>query len=87
MARSESKPLPQFSSLDELVKSFDNQDWGDYLGHLPKADFTVEFKRMVYAVVLESELADKVEALARSQDTSPETLVNAWVREKLMEQR
>ena len=87
MAKSESKSLPQFSSLDELVKSFDSQDWGDHLEHLPKADFVVELKHKVYAVVLESELADKVVALARSQDTSPETLVNAWVREKLLEQR
>ena len=87
MARNEAKPLPQFTSLDELVKSFDSQDWGEHLGHLPKADFEVTFKRKVYAIALETELAAQVTALARSQHTSPETLVNAWVREKLLEQR
>lgn len=87
MAKNEPKRLPQFSSLDELVRSFDSQDWGDYLEHLPKVDFEVDLKRKVYAIVLETALADQVEELARSQQTSPESLVNAWVREKLLEQR
>lgn len=87
MARNEAKSLPQFNSLDELVKSFDGQDWGDYLRHLPKADFEVALKHKVYAIALETELAEQVAALARSQQTSPETLVNAWVREKLLKQR
>lgn len=87
MAGNEGKSLPKFASLDELVKSFDSQDWGEYLEDLPKADFAVAHNRKVYAIALETELAEQVTALARSQHTSPETLVNTWVREKLLEQR
>lgn len=86
MADDKTKPLPHFASLDELVKSFDSQDWGDYLESLPEAVFEVDFKRKVYAIVLETALADKVEELARFQHTSPEKLVNIWVREKLLGQ-
>lgn len=75
-----------FDSLDDLVKSFDNEDWGDDLAHLPEVDFEVDITRKTYAILLETELADKVEALARSRHTSPESLVNTWVREKLLEQ-
>ena len=87
MAKDESKHMPHSGSLDELVRSFDNQDWGDYLGHLPEVDFEANFTRRIYAIVLETAIADKVEEIARSQHTSPETLVNAWVRERLLEQR
>ncbi len=87
MAKDESKHMPHFSSLDEKVKSFDSQDWGDYLEHFSEVDFEVDFKRKIYAIILEPTLADKVEEIARSQHTSPEMLVNTWVREKLLEQR
>ena len=46
MANDEPKPLPHFRSLDELVRCFDSQDWGDYLEHLPEAVFEVDFKRI-----------------------------------------
>jgi hypothetical protein len=41
MARNESKNLPPFGSLDELVEHFDAHDWGDYLEQMPQADFEV----------------------------------------------
>lgn len=86
MADDKTQPLPKFNALDELVQSFDSQDWGDYLESLPEVVFDVDFKRKVYAIVLETALADKVEELARFQHTSPEKLVNTWVREKLLGQ-
>lgn len=86
MADDKIKPLPRFNSLEELVNSFDSQDWGDYLEHLPEAAFEVDFKRKIYAIVLETALANKVEELARFQHTSPEKLVNTWIREKLLGQ-
>jgi hypothetical protein len=64
--------------LDEVVKSFDNQDWGDYLEHLPEVDIEVDFKRKIYAIILETTLANKVEEIARSQHTSPEMLVQCF---------
>lgn len=86
MARSEAKSLPHFGSLDQMVEFFDSNDLGEYLGQMPEADFEVDLKREVYLVVLDAEVADKLAEIARSRRTSPEVLVNTWVREKVLEQ-
>lgn len=86
MARSEAKSLPQFRSLDELVDFFDGHDLGEYLDQIPEVDFEVEIKRKVHLIALDAELADKLTEFARSRQTSPEALVNAWVRERVLEQ-
>lgn len=86
MAKDESTPLPHFDSLDKLVESFDTQDWGEHVEQMPKADFEVDLKRKIYLIALEADLTEKVEELARSRHTSPEGLINSWVREKLLGQ-
>ncbi len=86
MVESETKRLPDFESIDEMVEFFDNQDLGDYLDQMPEVDFEVDIKRRVFAVALEIELADKLTEIAKSRHVSSEELVNTWVREKVLEQ-
>ncbi len=86
MVESETRRLPDFESIDEMVEFFDNQDLGDYLDQMPEIDFEVDIKRRVFAVALEIELADKLTEIAKSRHVSSEELVNAWVREKVLEQ-
>jgi hypothetical protein len=71
--------------LDELVECFDSQDWGDDVEQMPVVDFEVDIKRKLHLITLEAELADKVTEIAVARKTSPEALVNAWVREKILE--
>ena len=86
MAKSEAKNLPEFKSIDELVDFFDSHDLGEYLDQMPEVDFEVDIKRKLHLIVLDAELADKLTKFARSRQTSPKALVNAWVREKILEQ-
>jgi hypothetical protein len=86
MIENETRQLPHFESLDDLVEFFDNYDLGDYFDQMPEADFEVDIKRRLYIVTLEIELADKLSALAKSQQTTSEELVNTWIREKILEQ-
>ncbi len=86
MVESETKRLPDFESIDEMVEFFDNQDLGDYLDQMPEVDFEVDIKRRVFAIALEIELADKLTKIAESRHVSSEELVNTWVREKVLEQ-
>ncbi|RCV63699.1 CopG antitoxin of type II toxin-antitoxin system [Methanophagales archaeon] len=44
MTKSESKSLPRFKSLDELVTFFDTQDLGEYWTEMPEAHFEVDIK-------------------------------------------
>ena len=86
MARSEAKSLSHFRSLEELVEFFDSHDLGDYLDQMPEVDFEVDIERKVHLIALDAELANKLTEFARSRQTSPEALVNTWVREKILEQ-
>ena len=45
MARSKSKKIPSFKSLDELVDFFDTHDLGEYLNGMPEAQFDVGIKK------------------------------------------
>jgi hypothetical protein len=86
MVENETKRLPDFESLNEMVAFFDQQDLGDYLDQMPEVDFEVDIKRRVFAVALDIDLADKLTEIAKSQQVSSEELVNTWVREKVLEQ-
>jgi len=87
MAKSEAKSLPHFRSLDELVEFFDGHDLGEYLDQMPEVDFEVDIKQKAYLFTLDTEVAEKLMEIARSRKISPEALVNAWVREKILEQK
>ncbi|MCK4735746.1 MAG: hypothetical protein KAT65_25050 [Methanophagales archaeon] len=42
MTKGESKNLPRFRSLDELVKFFDTHDLDEYWTEMPEAHFEVD---------------------------------------------
>lgn len=77
------KKPPVFSSLDELVRRFDENDLGDYLDAMPEVHFDVNLKTRVG---IERELYKKLDDVARRKNTTVDDLVNAWVREKLKAQ-
>jgi len=85
MEGNEPKVLPHFSSLDELVEFFDTHDLGEYWDQLPEADFEVDIRRKTYLFALDPELAGKLTQIAKSKQTSSEALINAWLREKILE--
>lgn len=86
MVENESKHLPHFKSLDEMVEFFDTQDMGDYFDQMPEVEMEIELKQRRYLITLEIELADKLTEIAQSKQISSEELVTLWVREKISEQ-
>ena len=86
MAKSKSKAIPQFSSLDELVKFFDAHDMGEYWDSMPEAHFEISIKRRIHLFALDEDLAERVTAIARAKHVPTERLINAWLKEKLLEQ-
>ncbi len=79
--------LPHFDSLDELAEFFDGHDMGDFLEQIPEADFAVDLKRRKFLFALDSEVARKLSEIARSRKVSSEALANAWLTEKISENR
>ena len=86
MVKSKSKTLPHFRTLDELISFFDRHDFGEYWHEVPEAHFEVDIKRRVHLFVLDDEVAGKLTEIAKSKQLSSETLINAWLKEKVEEQ-
>ena len=81
-----SKPMPKFSSLDELVEFFDTHDLGEYWDRMPKAHFDIDIKKRTHLFAIEEDLAEKLTEIAKAKQIPSETLINVWLREKLFEQ-
>jgi hypothetical protein len=86
MAKSKSKNLPNFRSLDELVNFFDTNDLGEYWDEMPEAHFEVDIKKRTHLFSLDAELAGKLAEIARLRRVSSEALINAWLKEKIQGQ-
>ena len=86
MAKSKGKPMPTFGSLDELVKFFETHDLGKYWDQMPEAYLDIEIKRRTHIFSLDEDLAERLTAIARAKRMPSKTLINEWLREKVVEQ-
>ena len=86
MGRSKSRPMPKFTSLDKLVEFFDTHDMGEYWDNMPETHFDIDIKRRTHLIALDDDLAEKVSAIARAKRIPSKTLINEWVKEKVLEQ-
>ena len=85
MAKSKPKNLPKFDSLDELVDFFDERDLGDYLDKMPEADFDVDVKQRTHLFAIDEDLSIKLTEIAKAKQMPAGTLINTWLREKILE--
>lgn len=85
MAKNKSETLPQFASLDGLVDFFDTHDLGDYLDQMPERQFDVDLLRKARLFALDADISDKLIEIARAKNVPAETLINTWLRAKLLE--
>src|SRR6266487_6910534 len=83
--RSKPQSLPHFGSLDDLVEFFDTHDLGEYLERMPEVVFDVDLKQKTHRFALDAELSNKLTEIAKEKHIPAETLINTWLREKLLE--
>ncbi len=86
MAKNKTRPMPKHRSLRETVEFFETHDLGDYLDAMPEAHFDINLKRRTHVIALDEDLANKVTAIARAKHVPSQTLINVWLREKIVEQ-
>ena len=86
MVESNSKHIPKFSSIDELVEFFETHDLGEYWDQMPEAHFDIDIKRRTHIFAIDEDLADRLTEVAKAKRIPSETLINVWLREKLLEQ-
>ena len=82
MEENESKSLPAFRSLDQLVEFFDTHDMGAY-EDLPEAHFDVELRKKTHLVAIDEETSRRLTEIAERERTPTESLVNSWLKEKI----
>ena len=87
MAENEPTALPHFDALHDLVEFFDTHDMGDYFAQMPEADFEVDIQRKSYLVSVDADLMRQITSMAKSQQVTVETLIDAWLREKVVGSR
>jgi hypothetical protein len=86
MAKSKTKSMPKFTSLDKLVEFFETHDMGDYWDEMPEVHFDIDIKRRTHLFALDEDLAERLTTIARAKRIPSKTLINEWLREKVLEQ-
>lgn len=89
MTRNARDPIPEFETLEDIANFWDSHSTADYddLGHRVEFEIQLDAHRQPKQVVaLLPELSEKLQVSARRQGVSVETLVNAWLTEKVLEQ-
>ena len=87
--QTERDPIPQFDTLDGIAEFWDSHSTADYDDLTEPVQFEVKLPRegtLVESVKLLPELGETLAALADARGVSLETLVNAWLTEKVCEQ-
>ncbi len=87
MAKNKTATLPQFDSVDGLIDFFDSHDLGDYFDQMPEMQFDVDLQRKERLFALDADMSDKLIEIARAKNVPAETLINTWLRAKLLEPR
>lgn len=72
-----------FQSVAEAAEFWDSHDLTDYWDQTREVKVEVDLRRRVFLAALEPELAKKLASCARKQGVSAETLINAWLTEKV----
>jgi hypothetical protein len=78
-------PLPEnFESLESFWEFWDTHSTADYEDLMDEVNVTVSVRGSKTYCPIARDLATQIRAEARRQGISTETLVNLWLREKLV---
>ncbi len=80
------EPLPEeFKSIEEAAEFWDVHSLANYEDLQKDVEFEVKLKSEKNYFAVEKELADSIDTLAHLKGILPETLVNLWLKEKVVE--
>ena len=70
----------------EVAQFWDSHDLASFWDQTQPAEFEMTFQTEVTYFALKSTLAAKLAVIAQEREVSPETLLNAWVRDRIQEE-
>jgi len=74
-----------FASIEEAAEFWDSHSTADYDDLMHDVHFDVDIQRRTFLVPIEGRLAKEITAVAKREGLGLETLVNLWLKEKLIE--
>ncbi len=78
--------LSQATSYRAMARFWDTHDLADYWAQTRPQEFEVAYQAEVTYFAIKSSLAAMLSEIARRREVSPETLLNAWVRDRLLDE-
>lgn len=79
-------PLPEdFHSLGEFWTFWNTHSTADYEDLMEEVDVHIDIRSSKVYCALAKDLVAQLRAYARQQGVSTETLINLWLREKVLE--
>ncbi len=79
--------LSRASSYREIGEFWETHDLSDFWEQTKPVEFEVDIQTEKSYYPLERDLAVEVDKIAQQQGVSVETLLNLWVKEKLLQQK
>lgn len=79
--------ISQAGSYEEIGEYWSEHDLTDVWDQTEPAAFEVDIKSVKRYYPLEHDLADEINKIARRRGVGVETLLNLWVKEKIIEHR
>ncbi len=86
MLKNKREILPEeFGNIEEAANFWDTNSLADYEDLQSDTEFEVDLKSEKNYFAVEKELSDNIDKLAHIKGVLPETLVNLWLKEKILE--
>jgi hypothetical protein len=81
------EPIPEeFTTLKEAAEFWDKHDLTDYWKFIKEVESDIKVPSTPRYVPLEKEISEFITKIAKKEHISPETLVNLWLKERLLQQ-
>jgi len=77
----------QFDTIEAAAEFWDTHSLADYEDLQRDVEFDVELKSGKNYFAIDKELSRDIDKLAQLEGVLPETLVNLWLKEKILEKR
>ena len=81
------EPIPEeFTTLEEAAEFWNKHDLADYWEFTKEIESDIKVPPTPRYVPLEKEISEFISKIAKKRHISPETLVNLWLKERLLKQ-
>ncbi len=80
------KKIPEFKSLEEAAEYWDTHSFADHFDDTEPVEIEVHLPHRKILLEIDLDLRDKLKKIAQRKKQSYGKLINAWIREKIVQE-